>query len=182
MMPHHEIEAWLIKYNIINYAIRLDGVVDVDAGVDLSTHFGSGDTLPIHFGHVETNFWCSYTNLISLHGAPYSVGGDFNCARSKITSLQYAPQSVGGTFNCFDAKITSLHGIHEQINHIGGSFLCSDYVTHLLGLLLIDGILHFNIDDRGPIDDIFNKYVGTGDILSAQDELIDAGFIEQARL
>jgi hypothetical protein len=51
-----------------------------------------------------------------------------------------------------------------------------------LGLLLIDGICKFDIDTRGPIDAIFNKYVGTGDILSAQDELIDAGFIEQARL
>jgi hypothetical protein len=29
---------------------------------------------------------------------------------------------------------------------------------------------------------IFNKYVGTGDILSAQDEMIDAGLIDQARL
>jgi hypothetical protein len=46
---------------------------------------------------------------------------------------------------------------------------------------LIDGITSFNIDD-GSIDAIFNKYRGTGDIISAQDELIDAGFIEQARL
>jgi hypothetical protein len=49
-------------------------------------------------------------------------------------------------------------------------------------VLLIDGITGFNIDSDGPIDKILNKYKGTGDILSAQDELIDAGFIEQARL
>jgi hypothetical protein len=45
---------------------------------------------------------------------------------------------------------------------------------------LIPGITKFFI--YSPIDSIFNKYVGTGDILSAQDELIDAGFIDQARL
>jgi hypothetical protein len=46
---------------------------------------------------------------------------------------------------------------------------------------LIKGITHIDIDE-GPIDAIMNKYVGTGDILSAQDELIDAGLFDQARL
>jgi hypothetical protein len=66
---------------------------------------------------------------------------------------------------------------------INGMVICSNAnVTHILGLGLIKGIVRYQIDNDGPIDAIFNKYVGTGDILSIQDELIDAGFIDQARL
>jgi hypothetical protein len=53
--------------------------------------------------------------------------------------------------------------------------------THLLGFLLVKEITKFDTGN-GAVDDIFNKYVGTGDILSAQDELIDAGYTDQARL
>jgi hypothetical protein len=78
--------------------------------------------------------------------------------------------------------IPSLTGIHKEFDFIYGHFTGPhNATTHILGLLLIQGILSIKIDD-GPIDKIMNKYVGTGDILSAQDELIDAGFTDQARL
>ena len=159
-MTHDEINSWLATYCYnIAYTIRPDGIVDVSGGVDL---FGfQGTTFPIQFGKVD---------------------GYFYCADIGITTVTGMPQSIGGYFSCGTSNLTSLHGIHKQIKHIGGNFYCKEDTTHLLGLLLIDGITHFYIDEQGPIDDIFNKYVGTGDILSAQDELIDAGFIEQARL
>jgi hypothetical protein len=131
---------------------------------------------------VGGQFSCIGTKIPSLKGAPHSVGKGFYCHSTKITSLEYAPQSVGKGFYCHNTRIISLHDIHKQIKHISGGFYCRGAKTHLLGLLLIDGITGFDIDRKGPIDKIFNKYAGTGDILSAQDELIDAGFIEQARL
>jgi hypothetical protein len=89
----------------------------------------------------------------------------------------------------------SLSGVDKIIKHVEDQFICGPVplsdkriaqknVTHLLGLLLVNGITRFRVDYNfpGPIDEILNKYVGTGDILSAQDELIDAGFIDQARL
>jgi hypothetical protein len=48
--------------------------------------------------------------------------------------------------------------------------------------LLIEGITHINVTGSRPVSQILNKYRGTGDILSAQDELIDAGLTDQARL
>jgi hypothetical protein len=201
VQPHQEIKKWLDRFHIENYTIRPDGVVDVDGdGVRLGQF--TGDILPIQFGKVSGDFDCSHTNLTSLRGSPQFVGGNFNCASTNITSLigspqsvggwfycvrtnvislEGAPQSIGGTFNCCDTNIASFHNAHKQIKHIGGKFY-SNKGTHLLGLLVIDGIPSFDIDDMGPIDKIFNKYAGTGDIISAQDELIDAGFIEQARL
>jgi hypothetical protein len=178
-MTHDEIRAWLDSLDIKNYTIHENGVVDVDGTVPMGRF--RGGTFPVQFGVVKEHFGCG-TSLTSLRGSPQSVGGGFSCNDAKITSLMGAPKWVGGLFNCYATEITSLHNVHKQIYHIGGWFYCDDHVTHLLGLLLIDGITGFDIDSDGPIDKIFNKYVGTGDIISAQDELIDAGFIEQARL
>jgi hypothetical protein len=178
---HQKIIKWLYGLHIQKYTIRLDGVVDVNGDVDL---YGfQGKTLPIRFGNVSGFFNCSSSNLTSLIGSHQSVGGYFTCFQTKVSSLEGAPQYVGGNFFCNSTKILSLHNIHKQVKHIGGYFNCTatGNVTHLLGLLLIDGPTEFDVE-RGLINDILNKYVGTGDILSAQDELIDAGFIDQARL
>jgi hypothetical protein len=69
-----------------------------------------------------------------------------------------------------------------MLPQVNGSIRCNVPVSHSLGLLLIKGVTHISIDLGGPIDHIMNKYIGTGDILSAQDELIDGGFIDHARL
>jgi hypothetical protein len=153
-----EVKAWLNSVGIGGYTIRSDGIVDTDNSVNM--RWVIERSIPIQFGNVS---------------------GNFDCHNTEITLLRGLPQSVGGFFDCHNTRIISLHDIHKQIKHIGGHFYCNGYSTHLLGLLLIGGITKFHID-AGPIDKIFNKYVGTGDILSAQDELIDAGFIDQARL
>jgi hypothetical protein len=180
LLKEEEIEEFLRWNSVENNTTRFDGIVDVDGGVDLRDFNGSA--IPVQFGNVTGNFECPRLSLTSLKGCPQLVEGNFVCYSSSITSLEYAPQFVGGYFNCYLTKITSFHDIHKQINHISNEFYCGGDVTHLLGLLLINGINRFVIDDGGPIDKIFNKYVGTSDILSAQDELIDAGFIDQARL
>jgi hypothetical protein len=104
------------------------------------------------------------------------------CYSTNIKSLKYAPEIVGSHFHCHGTNIKSLSGIDKMVKHIGASFLCNDGVTHILGILLIEGITHINVTGSRPVSQILNKYRGTGDILSAQDELIDAGFIDQARL
>jgi hypothetical protein len=128
---------------------------------------------------VGSDFYCSNTQIISLEGAPQSVGGYFDCSNTKITSLEGAPQSVGSDFYCSNTQITSLQGAPQSV---GGNFYCSGTpLCGLLRLLDIQGLKHV-VFDYGPIDAILDKYVGTGDILSAQDELIDAGFKDQARM
>jgi hypothetical protein len=162
-MTHKEIEKWLDQYGIKNYTIRPDGVVDVNEGIYLGGF--SISILPIQFGRVV---------------------GRFDCAHSQLSSFKGFPETIDGDFFCHDTQIKSFSGVDKVIGQINGLFTCDDDATYLLGLLLIKGITTFYIDadatDKGPIHSIFNKYVGTGDILSAQDELIDAGFIDQARL
>jgi hypothetical protein len=155
--PHAKIKKWLDQQEIKNYTIRPDGIVDVEGNVNLRGR--NLTTLPVQFGKVTGYFNCKHTTLTSWYGVPQYIGNDFMI---------------------WDTHIISLSGVDKIIKHIDGRFVCNEASTHILGLLLIKGIT--NIDINPSVDKIMNKYIGTGDILSAQDELIDAGFTDQARL
>jgi len=80
-------------------------------------------------------FWCSHNNLISLEGAPSSVGGYFWCSYNQLTSLEGAPASVGGNFGCFNNNLTSLEGAPSSV---GGNFCCfNNQLTSLTGIYKI---------------------------------------------
>ena len=78
-------------------------------------------------------------------------------------------------------RYTTLKDHQKGLKDFVGHVYIDDKTTHILGMLEIKGIIQFHFNNKA-LETIFNKYVGTGDILSAQDELIDAGFIDQARL
>ncbi len=134
--------------------------------------------------HVNGSFFCSYNKLTSLKGGPSSVGGNFNCYNNKLTSLEGAPSSVGGNFNCYNNNLTSLHNIHKQIKHIGRwvAFEDNPIKSHVLGLLLIDGLQKVFLDNM-KVRVIINKHLkGDRDIFACQEELIEAGYEEYAQL
>ena len=152
------IRNWLDTNHIRDYNILDNLVVDVKGSVDLEST--DRTILPVQFGYVD---------------------GNFDCYGSALKSLRGFPNRIGGNLYLYDSHIYSLHGIEKIITHIGGGIVINPTVTHLLGLLLIE-LGEFSIDDNGPLDEIMNKYKNTGDILAAQDELLDAGFKAQARL
>jgi hypothetical protein len=157
-------------------------VVNVDGDVFLSGKQLS--VIPFQFGYVSDNFSVSNcSQLKSLRGSPHTVGGDFQFNSTPVSSLEGIPEIIGGILVMDNTpKLRSLSGIDKHIKEIRGQLWCSSTVTHILGLILINGLKAVDIDSRGPIDRIMNKYLGTGDIISAQDELIDAGLKDQARL
>jgi hypothetical protein len=183
-MTHKEIKKWLDWQQIERYTIRPDGVVDVNGSASIQNFQGS--IIPIQFGTVTGEFSCAHSGVTSLKGAPYHTGEGFYCYDTNLITFDGLSQFIGGDLGAHypgvDMNIISLSGIDRVVKHIGGRLYVNRETTHILGLLLIEGIKEFTIDRDGPIDNIMNKYVGTGDILSAQDELIDAGFIDQARL
>jgi hypothetical protein len=159
-MTHKEIEKWLGRFSIFNYTITPDSVVNVNGSVKLCRC--KYESLPVQFGEVTGHFWLANdSNVLSFKGFPHTVGGQLG-------------------FN--GSRVKSLSGINKIVKRVDGVVVCNKNTTHILGLLLIKGPTKIEIDSDGPINQIMNKYVGTGDILSAQDELIDAGFIDQARL
>src|SRR5574343_1975689 len=116
------------EYGIRNYTIS-NGLVDVDGDVDLSGK--QLDRLPLNFGKVTGDFYCSHTNLTTLEGAPKWVGVDFDCSFNNLTSLQGAPQQVGINFICNHNNLISLEGGPKEV---GGSFVCyNNQLTTLQG-------------------------------------------------
>jgi hypothetical protein len=199
-LVHEQITEWLDRNGIGNYTIHPNGSVDVDGDVYL--HKFTESALPVHFNNVFGDFVCYHSPLASLAGSPKYVRGDFSITgcpqltslvgsprkidgeatyiQSNIQTIEGAPESIGEALRLHATPVKSLHGIDKVVKHMK-HFSCSDGATHILGLLLIDGLIQVEV---GPlkVDEILTKYLGTGDIISAQDELIDAGFMEQAKL
>ena len=93
-MTEIEVEKICKKYNIRNWTLNTDGTVDVDGNVGISGQRLS--KLPLKFGRVTGDFFCSYSKLTSLEGCPTQIGGSFWCHDNQLTSLKGAPEYIEG--------------------------------------------------------------------------------------
>jgi len=182
------IKQWLKKQHIKSFEINRDLTVDVTSNAVLSS---VGPRLPVQFGRVSGNFDVSLGHLVSLEGSPTWVGKSFSCAYNPdLYSLEYAPAFVGHDFSCRETNITSLQNIHKQVKDIGGKLIIGDIYSHILGVLLIRRLRFVDLSVKmlPPVGlrqaiSIINKHLG-GDrnIHDAQEELIEAGLKEYAKL
>jgi hypothetical protein len=101
------------KYTLNNGRIDVEGNVDIPS-LELTE-------LPVKFGKVTGNFYCSENKLTSLEHAPITVSGDFYCSRNQLTSLEHCPTTVTGDFYCYRNELTSLEHCPITIN---GNFYC----------------------------------------------------------
>ena len=90
--------------------IHEDGSVDVNGNIKIHEDDLVNGKLPIKFGYVSGNFYCSYRKLTSLEGCPQDVGRHFNCCWNQLTSLEGCPKGVGGDFYCNNNRLASLEG------------------------------------------------------------------------
>lgn len=89
--------------------------------------------------------------------------------------------------NC---KFTSFKGVDKHFSEIHGKvyFNALKIKSNVLGLLRINGVTEISVgaDYRKQhgwkLEEILNKHLNGGDIMDCQDELIDAGFEEYAKL
>ena len=140
--------------------------------------------LPVKFGEVNGYFSCDFNKLKSLEGAPHTVGDSFDCSNNQLTSLESTPHTLGNIYVCNNNYLTSLVGIHKLIKKINGTMYVGNNPIRSggIGLILIEGLTE--IDSELPALRIINKYLGQGKkgLLLCQDELIEAGYEEYARL
>ena len=152
------------KYSINNYIVNDDGSINVDGNVNF--YQTKQSELPLNFGEVTGDFYCSYNKLTSLEGSPASVGGGFYCSYNKLTSLEGCPVSVGEHFDCSDNKITSLKGCPDKIHH--NLMCCNNKITsfegcpkYLSGYFYCDGNPIYHIwklfTDYNKVE-LFNDY------------------------
>lgn len=102
-----------------------DGKIDVDGSVQI---YGiSGLTkLPYQFGRVSEYFNCAENDLITLEGAPTSVGDSFDCTANMLTNLVGGPQEVADYYYAYGNPLESLEGVAPSI---GGRFDAKQF-TH----------------------------------------------------
>ena len=140
------------KYNIRNWSINSEGLVDVDSDVILR---GLELTeLPFHFGSVSGSFCCIANKLTSLEGSPKVVSDDFHCSGNQLTNLEGGPQVVGNDFGCARNILTSLKG-GPQI--VGGYFDCSS--NQLTSLKFAPDEVDVSFVLPNPISDIPGQYL-----------------------
>jgi hypothetical protein len=197
MVDAKHIELLLRQHFIINgsYEIDAQGEVSITGSVAVRSTIKQ---LPVSFAHVSKNFRCERNHLVTLAGAPRSVGGDFWCQENLFTSLEHSPVTVGGSFVCHNNQLSTLQGAPRSV---GGTFNCAhnplqsiqhapdadtlifNYEPHmpLLQILKYKNTVMFEAPQDVRI--ILNKYVGTGKkgALACAAELIRAGYRENAR-
>jgi hypothetical protein len=117
-----EIDEICRKYEIKNYIINSNNLVDINDNVSL---WDKGlKSIPLNFNIVNGDFNCGWNLLTSLKGCPVRVGNGFRCYRNKLTSLQYSPRFMeNGNFYCSYNKIESLQYCTELIRN---NFSCSN--------------------------------------------------------
>ena len=133
---------------------------------------------------IDGRFVCSNNKLTSLEGAPSKVSDDFCCEVNKLSTLEGAPSYIGELFNCYFNNLTSLHNIHKQIKYIGGIaiFNKNPITSHVLGLLMIEGLKDIRIDNQVVQGILNNHLTGDRDVFACQEELIEAGLEDFAQL
>lgn len=132
---------------------------------------------------VQNNYYCTSTKITDFKGAPKKVGGSFICKDTMINTFDGIPEYIGDDLNLKNNKFTSLKDIHKHITNIwgGANFEGNPIKSNILGLLKIKQLRAVQFDDI-ELEEIINKYLPEGDIFACQQELIDAGFEEYARL
>lgn len=185
-----QIEKWLRSMKIKNYTINPDKTVDVAGDVNL---FNRGlDNLPIKFGTVSGNFLVRHNKFRNLRGFPHEIGGDLTVSYNPGIKLQGGDgMIVHGRVLTKGTELTTLEGVGQSFSEIHGStFPNLEFNTHEItsggiGLVLIKGlVIRSAYGPFGKALNIIMKYLGQGKkgLLLCQDELIEAGLEEFAKL
>lgn len=149
------------------------------------TSFVGGPEI-VHLDYIAYN-----TPVTSMEGLPAQIGGMLHLGGcNNLKSLDHLPRSIGSKVKTvfgglyLPESIVSLHNMHKTHADlvVKGAFSFGPSTTHLLSLLLIPGISRVYSTNEG-VTKILNKHLEGGrDVNACQEDLIDAGFIAQARL
>lgn len=102
---------------------------------------------------------------------------------NRLTELRMLNATVKGDLILSNRGLCSLHDIHQIFGEVDGSIFLSDnpIKSHVLGLLKIIKLRRVVMDNK-VVQDILNKHLPEGDIFACQEELLDAGLDDYAKL
>lgn len=198
---NEEAKNWLAKRKIDNWIQDVNTKrINVEQDVQLfgyDVHEGQTKEFPIEFGIVKGDFVAAGIGLNRFNGSPTLVTGGCNFNNNTaIKSLEYITPIIHGSLRIQRIGVTSLHDIHKHIKSIG-RFLAIDETieSNILGVILIKNLVAIElIKSAWPNTklckavDIVNSYLEnnkteeTRDLLQCQEEMIEAGLTEYAKL
>lgn len=160
-MTKAQIEKWLLDRNIQNFRFNPDMSVDVAGNVDLSRDFNL-TTLPFKFAHIR---------------------GFLSVCHTNIATFDNFPEVIGTHLTITESKITSMHNIHKHVKIMGDTLYAHGVTSSVLGVFMIKGVTRLVID-RVNVHMIVDKHMQDDqlDIFTCQQELLDAGLVEYAKL
>ncbi|MBS0895234.1 hypothetical protein JK211_14545 [Tatumella sp. JGM130] len=115
-----EIINWLNKFEVKNYVINKNLIIDVYGDVVLCRR--QLTELPFKFGKIYGFFNIDFNKIRTLRNCPEEIYGSFYCSSNLLKDLKYSPKIINGDFHCYYNRLTSLEGSPKYIK---GSFDCS---------------------------------------------------------
>ncbi len=110
--------------------------------------------------------------------------GHVNLTGNYLQAFHNLPQYVSGNLTLSRNQFTSLKDIHKRILYVDG-IIDVDHnpiTSHVLGILAIDNVKAVRLP-KIEVEQIINYHLTYGrDVLECQEELIDAGFVEWAKM
>lgn len=96
-MIFDDINTLCIYYNIYNYKINSNGIVDVDG--DVCFLFTNLNIIPINFGIISGNFTVDLCGLYTITNMPKYIAGHCSLFGNNIIDLFGLTTDIGGTIN-----------------------------------------------------------------------------------
>lgn len=158
------------------------GLIDIEGDISIICNRLTQGHLPLAFGSVTGSFIARNCDLITLAGAPHSVGESILVTKNQLHDLKGGPEFVGNKYMVMDNPLTSLEGL---ATHVKDS-LWMNYTPDLplLRLVQVPHVFwHMNHMPPPEVKTIIDTHVGKGKgaVLNFALELKKAGFVENAR-
>ena len=178
-----------IKNSINRIDVPLDENYDCDIYIKNSRLFDLKGMPKVVYGSVT----CSLAELHSLEGAPKYVSGTFDASSNFLSSYVGAPKNCQTLDLSSNPKLTTLKDIGNYFTFLEFIHIPHTVQSNILGLLRIQGLKSVATRFRpwesvsvglSEAMSIVNKYLKEPDkdILECQEELIDAGLKQYAKL
>ena len=184
-----EIKDILAQWGVSESSYHIDSDLSVTLYEKFELYRYDDTTLPFKFKYSFEDFTIKKGRLVSAKGVPDATGASFSLAFCRqISNIEYLPKIIGerkpGYMNLLGTNIKSLHNIHKYITSINDTLYLNLETTHLLGLFFIKDlkvVSSFSDANDKAYQIVTAHLTGGRDVHACQEELIEAGYVQEAR-
>jgi hypothetical protein len=138
------------------------------------------ELLPIEFKYINGSIIAHQANLKSLKGFPQAVSVNLTCSYTMVESFELITRTIGKHAYIGHSRPYHLKGIQDTHADwiVGGTLGLAGNPSHVLGLAQIPGIKRVIFSSISS--DTFD--ISHNDVFQFQEQLLEAGLVDLARL